>query len=92
MATYPDQVVRWDEAVAKGPAEMPRPAGLGCRTAPPAGTRRGYESCVPQPGIYTPYGRTGIRAAAVRASRMRSCRSVNRRHTPATAAARSDDL
>lgn len=55
MATYSGQVVRWDEAVAKGPSEMPD--RFAWHAAPPVlpGPDGGYEHAVPTPGVYKPY-------------------------------------
>jgi myo-inositol 2-dehydrogenase / D-chiro-inositol 1-dehydrogenase len=56
MATYSGQVVKWDDAVAGGPDEMP--ARLAWDADPPVlpDADGGYESSVPQPGTYKPYG------------------------------------
>jgi myo-inositol 2-dehydrogenase / D-chiro-inositol 1-dehydrogenase len=56
MATYSGQVVKWDDAVAGGPDEMP--AQLAWDADPPVlpDADGGYESSVPQPGTYKPYG------------------------------------
>ncbi len=55
MATYSGQVVRWDEAVERGPDEMPE--RLAWDADPPVlpDPDGGYEGSVPQPGIYQPY-------------------------------------
>jgi len=55
MATYSGQLVKWDDAIAKGPSQLPE--RLAMDAAPPVlpdpdGT---YESSVAVPGIYVPY-------------------------------------
>jgi len=55
MATYSGQVVRWDDAVAKGPNEMPEKLAWD---APPRilpGADGSYEHAVAVPGVYKPY-------------------------------------
>jgi predicted dehydrogenase len=55
MATYSGQVVRWDDAVAKGPNEMP--AKLAWDAAPPVLPDKdgSYEHAVAVPGVYKAY-------------------------------------
>ena len=53
MATYSGQVVRWDDAVAKGPSEMPERFALDAD--PPALPDKYGNYAVPIPGIYKPY-------------------------------------
>ncbi len=56
MATYSGEVVKWDDAVAKGPDEMPK--RLAWDADPPVlpDEDGGYESSVAQPGTYKAYG------------------------------------
>lgn len=53
MATYSGRSVKWDEAVAKGPQEVPEQCALDSN--PPVMPRAdgGYD--VPVPGVYKPY-------------------------------------
>ena len=55
MATYSGQVIKWEEAVAQGRDEMP--PRLAWDAQPPLlpDEDGGYESSVPQPGIYQPF-------------------------------------
>ena len=55
MATYSGQVVRWDDAVAKGPDEMPAQLAWDAppRILPDA--VGSYEHAVAVPGVYKPY-------------------------------------
>jgi myo-inositol 2-dehydrogenase/D-chiro-inositol 1-dehydrogenase len=55
MATYSGQVVRWDDAVAKGPNEMP--ASLAWDAPPRVLPDKdgSYEHAVAVPGVYKPY-------------------------------------
>jgi predicted dehydrogenase len=53
MATYSGQVVRWDDAVANGPSEMP--ARLALDAAPPQVPDPDGTYPVPVPGIYKAY-------------------------------------
>jgi myo-inositol 2-dehydrogenase/D-chiro-inositol 1-dehydrogenase len=53
MATYSGQVVRWDEAVAKGPDEMPETYAWDAK--PPVLTDKAGNYPMPVPGIYQPY-------------------------------------
>jgi myo-inositol 2-dehydrogenase/D-chiro-inositol 1-dehydrogenase len=55
MATYSGQVVRWDEAVEKGPDEMPQ--RLAWDADPPVlpDADGSYEHAVAVPGVYKPY-------------------------------------
>ncbi|MBN1908882.1 MAG: Gfo/Idh/MocA family oxidoreductase [Pirellulales bacterium] len=54
MASYSGKTVKWDEAVANGPDEMPKK--LAWDADPPVLPRDGsYEHAVPVPGLYKPY-------------------------------------
>jgi hypothetical protein len=53
MATYSGQVVTWDEAVAKGPNEMPQKYAFDAN--PPAMPDKDGKYFIPVPGIYKPY-------------------------------------
>ena len=55
MATYSGQVVKWDEAVAKGPDEGPEK--LAWDANPPVLPDEDglYEHAVAMPGIYKPF-------------------------------------
>jgi hypothetical protein len=55
MATYSGQIVRWDEAVTKGPNLMPEK--LSWDADPPVlpDENGSYEHAVPMPGVYKPY-------------------------------------
>ncbi len=55
MATYSGQAVRWDDAVAKGPSEMPQTFALDADPPVMPDDDGNYESSVPIPGIYKPY-------------------------------------
>lgn len=57
MAVYSGDVVKWDEAVEKGPEEYPFGKELTFDTAPPVtpDADGGYESKVPTPGVYEAY-------------------------------------
>jgi predicted dehydrogenase len=57
MATYSGQVVRWDEAVEKGPAEVPPPDKWDWNAEPPVkpDENGSYEHLVAMPGVYKPY-------------------------------------
>jgi len=55
MATYSGQVVKWDEAVAKGPDEMPKVFAWDADPAVKPGPDGGYEHAVAVPGVYKPY-------------------------------------
>ncbi|MCS7239444.1 MAG: Gfo/Idh/MocA family oxidoreductase [Thermoguttaceae bacterium] len=57
MATYSGQVVTWDEAVAKGPAEVPPPEKWTWDAEPPIkpDASGSYEHLVAMPGVYKPY-------------------------------------
>jgi predicted dehydrogenase len=55
MATYSGKVVKWDDAVAKGPNEMPEKLAFDANPPvmpDPDGT---YRSSIPVPGVYQPY-------------------------------------
>ena len=53
MATYSGQVVKWDDAVANGPNEMP--ANLRFGRPPPVTPDKDGNYPQPVPGIYKPY-------------------------------------
>jgi predicted dehydrogenase len=55
MATYSGKVVKWDDAVAKGPSEMPK--SLAWDADPPVMPDKNelYEHAVAMPGLYKPY-------------------------------------
>jgi hypothetical protein len=53
MATYSGMEVSWDDAVAKGPNEMPKRFAFDA--APPAMPDKDGNYPVPVPGIYKPY-------------------------------------
>jgi myo-inositol 2-dehydrogenase / D-chiro-inositol 1-dehydrogenase len=53
MATYSGQVVKWDDAVAKGPDEMPKKFAFDAD--PPAMPDKNGLYPIPVPGIYKPF-------------------------------------
>ncbi|MGQ9574157.1 MAG: Gfo/Idh/MocA family protein [Thermoguttaceae bacterium] len=53
MATYSGQVVRWDEAVAKGPTEFPKT--LAWDAEPPVKPDENGDYPIPMPGVYKAY-------------------------------------
>jgi len=53
MATYSGQVVKWDDAVAKGPDEMPK--RLAFDADPPVKPDAQGKYPVPVPGVFKPY-------------------------------------
>jgi len=53
MATYSGQIVRWDDAVAKGPDEMPRKFAFNA--TPPVVPDKDGRYPVPVPGVFKPY-------------------------------------
>jgi myo-inositol 2-dehydrogenase / D-chiro-inositol 1-dehydrogenase len=53
MATYSGQVVKWDEAVEKGPDEMPKKFAFDAN--PPAMPDKDGNYPIPMPGEYKPY-------------------------------------
>lgn len=55
MATYSGQIVKWDDAVAKGPDEMPQQYTWDARPPLLADADGGYESSVAVPGVYRAY-------------------------------------
>ena len=55
MATYSGQVVRWDEAVAKGPNELPERFAWDAPPPVLPGPDGSYEHAVAVPGTYKPY-------------------------------------
>jgi predicted dehydrogenase len=55
MATYSGNEVKWDEAVAKGPSEMPERLALDADPPVLADADGSYEHAVATPGIYKAY-------------------------------------
>jgi len=55
MATYSGQVVRWDDAVAKGPSEMPQAFAWDAKPPVLPDENGSYEHAVAVPGRYKPY-------------------------------------
>jgi len=55
MATYSGKLVKWDEAVAKGPDEMPEKYAWDANPPVMPDPDGGYESSVAVPGVYKPY-------------------------------------
>jgi predicted dehydrogenase len=55
MATYSGQVVRWDDAVAKGPDEMPEKLAWDASPRVLPDQDSSYEQAVATPGVYRPY-------------------------------------
>ncbi len=55
MATYSGHVVRWDDAVAKGPNEMPDRFAWDAKPPVLPDKDGGYEHAVPVPGVYKAY-------------------------------------
>ena len=55
MATYSGQVVRWDDAVAKGPDEMPEKLAWDAPPRMLPDQDGSYEHAVAMPGVYRPY-------------------------------------
>jgi predicted dehydrogenase len=55
MATYSGQIVRWDEAVEKGPAEMIYDQELTMNSTPPVEPDEDGRYPVPVPGVFKPY-------------------------------------
>ena len=55
MATYSGQVVKWDEAVEKGPSEAPKVYAFDAEPPVKPGPDGGYEHAVAMPGVYKPY-------------------------------------
>jgi predicted dehydrogenase len=53
MATYSGQVVKWDDAIAKGKAEFP--ASLAWDAAPPVVPDKDGNYPIPMPGVYKAY-------------------------------------
>ncbi len=53
MATYSGQVVKWDDAVAKGPDEMPEKFDFNADPPVLPDEHGGYP--VPVPGVFKPY-------------------------------------
>ena len=55
MATYSGQAVRWDDAVAKGPDEMPQQFAWDAKPKVLPDKNGFYEYAVAVPGVYKPY-------------------------------------
>ena len=55
MATYSGQVVKWDEAVEKGPCEMPETFAWDAKPPVVPDENGSYEHAVPMPGVYKPF-------------------------------------
>lgn len=55
MATYSGKVVKWDDAVAKGPSEMPEKFAWDANPPVMPDANGSYEAAVAVPGIYKPY-------------------------------------
>jgi myo-inositol 2-dehydrogenase / D-chiro-inositol 1-dehydrogenase len=53
MATYSGQVVRWDEAAAKGPNELPEKLDLAAAPRALPDAKGNYAAAVP--GVTRPY-------------------------------------
>ena len=53
MATYSGQVVKWDDAVANGPDEMPKRFAFDAD--PPAMPDKDGNYSIAMPGVYKPY-------------------------------------
>ena len=55
MATYSGKVVKWDDAVAKGPSEMPEKFAWDANPPVLPDANGSYEGSVAVPGLYKPY-------------------------------------
>ncbi len=55
MATYSGQIVKWDDAVARGPVEFPYGQDLTYQTQPPVVPDADGNYPVPMPGMYKAY-------------------------------------
>lgn len=55
MASYSGQVVKWDDAVSKGPVEFPYTKKLTMNSVPPVLPDEKGRYPVPMPGVYKPY-------------------------------------
>ena len=55
MATYSGKVVKWDDAVAKGPNELPARLAMDAPTPVAPDTNDLYEHAVAVPGVYKPF-------------------------------------
>ncbi len=55
MATYSGKVVKWDDAVAKGPNELPAHLAMDAPTPVTPDTNDLYEHAVAVPGVYKPF-------------------------------------
>lgn len=56
MATYSGQIITWDDAVAKGPSEMPQTFAWDAKPPVLPDDSGSYEHAVPMPGMYKPFG------------------------------------
>jgi myo-inositol 2-dehydrogenase / D-chiro-inositol 1-dehydrogenase len=55
MATYSGKVVKWDDAVASGPDEMPKTFAWDAKPPVLPDANGSYEHAVAVPGVYKPY-------------------------------------
>ena len=55
MATYSGKVVKWDDAVANGPDEMPKQFAWDAKPPVLPDANGSYEHAVAVPGVYKPY-------------------------------------
>jgi len=55
MASYSGQVVKWDDAVSKGPVEFPYTKKLTMNSVPPVLPDEKGSYPIPMPGVYKPY-------------------------------------
>ncbi len=55
MATYSGKIVKWDDAVKKGPNEMPEKFAFDAKPPVLPDSKGSYEGSVAVPGIYKPY-------------------------------------
>jgi hypothetical protein len=55
MATYSGKIVKWDDAVANGPDEMPKTFAWDANPPVMPDDKGSYEHAVAMPGVYKPY-------------------------------------
>ncbi|MBN2293719.1 MAG: Gfo/Idh/MocA family oxidoreductase [Pirellulales bacterium] len=55
MATYSGKIVKWDDAVKKGPSEMPKEFAWNAKPPVLPDDKGSYEASVAMPGIYKAY-------------------------------------
>jgi hypothetical protein len=55
MATYSGQLVKWDDAVQKGPRETPDVLALDARPPVLPDAAGLYDHAAPVPGVYQPF-------------------------------------